>query len=181
MLPDQSNPVAPAPAYWGFESWYEAVTGKKWNRAIEAGLYAPASELTLESPFFMPGLIYELKSIFLLKEGQKALKGEMQKDLNGDFITSQKRRWLMQKLAAPEWRDREKIKEIYTHRNKLNDLYPDAAPFHVDHIIPIISKEVCGLHVEHNLRIIPGKENKRKSNRLDEEITKEACWSLKIT
>jgi hypothetical protein len=37
-------------------------------------------------------------------------------------------------------------------------------PHHVDHIIPIRSKLVCGLHVENNLRVIPGSENMRKHN-----------------
>lgn len=37
--------------------------------------------------------------------------------------------------------------------------------FEVDHIVPLRSKVVCGLHNEHNLRVIPAIENNRKGNR----------------
>ena len=38
-------------------------------------------------------------------------------------------------------------------------------PHHVDHIIPLQGKNVSGLHVFSNLRVIPGEENVKKSNK----------------
>lgn len=35
----------------------------------------------------------------------------------------------------------------------------------VDHIVPLVSKKVCGLHVHNNLRVIPAVDNNRKGNR----------------
>ena len=41
---------------------------------------------------------------------------------------------------------------------------------HVDHIIPLKGKAVCGFHVWNNLRVIPYYENCEKSNKLMEDL-----------
>ena len=38
-------------------------------------------------------------------------------------------------------------------------------PHHVDHIIPLQGRNVSGLHVFSNLRVIPGSDNVKKSNK----------------
>jgi hypothetical protein len=37
--------------------------------------------------------------------------------------------------------------------------------WHVDHVIPLQGKLVSGLHVPHNMQIIPARDNRNKSNR----------------
>ena len=69
--------------------------------------------------------------------------------------------------ATPPWADLQKIKELYKHASAWNEIWPDDR-VDVDHIIPVRSDLVCGLHTHQNLRIIRSYENKKKSNRLYE-------------
>lgn len=74
------------------------------------------------------------------------------------------------RLATPEWSGKREINRIYQRCYYLNKNYPDAGPFHVDHIIPLRGEEVCGLHVANNLQIITASENLSKSNSFDADI-----------
>jgi hypothetical protein len=65
--------------------------------------------------------------------------------------------------ATPKWADMEAIREMYRESAFLTDI--TGSPYHVDHIVPLVSRLVCGLHCEANLRVIPGAENQAKSNR----------------
>lgn len=75
-----------------------------------------------------------------------------------------KRRVLML-FAKPKWANTNKIREIYAERDRLNKDLSDPETYHVDHIVPICSDEVCGLHCEDNLRVVPASQNQSKGNR----------------
>lgn len=77
--------------------------------------------------------------------------------------------WKAAKLkATPKWANRFLIAEAYRlARLRTKTL---GMKWHVDHIVPLQHPLVCGLHVEHNLRVIPATENLRKWNRFDTGI-----------
>jgi len=73
--------------------------------------------------------------------------------------------------ATPPWLSKEQIIEIREfYEISLAFRIYTGQEYHVDHIIPLKGKDVCGLHVPWNLQIIPAKENLSKSNRLIEEL-----------
>lgn len=72
--------------------------------------------------------------------------------------------------ATPAWltdADREAMQELYAESIFLTQ--STGQPYHVDHVLPLKGKIVCGLHVPKNLRVMPGSENISKGNRLTPE------------
>ncbi len=63
--------------------------------------------------------------------------------------------------AQPAWADTSAIRLIYTRRDDINS---EGGGVEVDHIVPLSSKVVCGLHVANNLQIIKSAANRKKSN-----------------
>lgn len=66
--------------------------------------------------------------------------------------------------AIPPWADMKAIERHYENARYLTEV--TGFLHHVDHIIPLRGKTVCGLHVETNLRAIPHYLNTRKGNSL---------------
>lgn len=68
--------------------------------------------------------------------------------------------------ATPLWltdKQKDEIAIFYTEAAKLTK--STGITYHVDHIVPLQGKHVCGLHVPWNLQVITATENVRKNNK----------------
>lgn len=72
------------------------------------------------------------------------------------------RRIASQMMATPPWADRVAMRRFYKEAAKRTR--ETGIAHHVDHIVPLKGREVCGLHVPWNLQVITASENCRKSN-----------------
>lgn len=77
------------------------------------------------------------------------------------------------KQATPPWADLKAIEGFYYRSAELS--LKTGIKHHVDHIYPLKSPHMCGLHVETNLQILPAKVNLRKSNRIEEVTGEPLC------
>ena len=59
--------------------------------------------------------------------------------------------------ARPAWVDCRELRDIYLEARYFQ--------MDVDHIVPLVNKNVCGLHVPWNLQLLYHAENKAKGNR----------------
>ena len=65
--------------------------------------------------------------------------------------------------ATPKWADARAIQEVYDEACRIEK--ETGIRQHVDHIIPLRGKNVCGLHIAENLQVISATENIRKGNK----------------
>lgn len=73
------------------------------------------------------------------------------------------RRYASKVQATPAWRNEFFIEEAYDLASRRTKIM--GVKWHVDHIVPLRSSVVCGLHVEQNLQVIPAIVNQKKNNR----------------
>jgi len=69
--------------------------------------------------------------------------------------------------ATPKWLTKEQYLQIdsfYWLAKLQNELTDEC--YHVDHIVPLKGKTVCGLHVPWNLQVLAAKDNLSKSNKI---------------
>lgn len=95
-------------------------------------------------------------------ERVKEIKNSWRKNNLAYHAAKEAKRRASKLNATPDWLTKKQLAEI----KKIYESCP--AAHHVDHIVPLKGKTVCGLHVPWNLQYLPAVDNLRKSNRLME-------------
>lgn len=74
-------------------------------------------------------------------------------------------RRMAEKQAMPAWADKASIKMCYAITRRVSR--ETGILHHIDHIIPLNGKNVCGLHTFENLQLLTGRDNDSKGNRYE--------------
>jgi len=90
---------------------------------------------------------------------------------NRDIINSRTAKIRAKKLqATPPWLTEKHLSDIVTYYTQSKTLEKATGiKYHVDHIVPLQGKNVCGLHVPWNLQVLTAPENIAKKNHYPDE------------
>ena len=100
-------------------------------------------------------------------EERKAKQRLWSKTNRGTANALSKRYKLKKVNATPKWLTPEQIYNMQcTYKVAAQLSETSSQKWHVDHIVPIRGKDVCGLHVPWNLQLLPAKMNMQKGNRI---------------
>lgn len=99
-------------------------------------------------------------------EKAKFFKKRWKENNKDKILADRAKRRAIEKKAYPVWArtlfDKE-ILQFYSDSKYLKNLTKEV--FHVDHIVPLVHTNVCGLHVPWNLQILTAQENYDKNNK----------------
>lgn len=148
----------------GFKQWYESTTGES------VAVFLEAAEDVLERASRGESNIrwtdWVQMRVEIIAHRFPWSNPEMKAFWSAEIAAAQsprERRFILQRVATPTWANREAMLAIYRERDAR--VAATGIPHDVDHIVPLVSRVVCGLHCEFNLRVITATENRKKSNR----------------
>ena len=97
-------------------------------------------------------------------------RSRLWKSRNKHKVASQTRKRQAAKAQrTPPWLNSEHLKQIEHLYWLASDLRcVSGQTYHVDHIIPLQGRDICGLHVPWNLQILPSDINERKFNNYEQ-------------
>ena len=114
------------------------------------------------------------RNIARLREYRKAFPERVQERLRTYYENNRPKFYALNQIrraicrkAQPAWVDTKALSKIYAECLDLSAR--TGIKYHVDHIIPLKGKGVCGLHVPWNLQIIEARENLSKGAKYQSE------------
>ena len=159
---------------------HSAISKKQYIKARDARLSKMAQyRLNNRESILVGKKRYYEKNIDKCKAKQKLWATKNHNKINNNYkkwYNNNKHKALAQtriaqarkRKAIPKWitkDDKWLIEQAYTLSALRTKMF--GFKWHVDHIIPLSNKLVCGLHVIQNLQVIPATENLSKYNKFD--------------
>jgi len=77
--------------------------------------------------------------------------------------------------AIPAWSNKDAVDFMYANAKLIEA--ETGEKIHVDHIIPLQGKDVCGLHCEHNLRFVMAEDNLKKGIKYSQDDALFECMT----
>lgn len=111
-----------------------------------------------------PNKVKQMQKESRLRTGSAKLWKQANRAKSASYAS---KRRAQQSNATPSWLSEDDlwlIEEIFQHREDMT--VATGVQHEVDHVLPLINKNVCGLHVPWNLRVITCYENRVKGNTL---------------
>lgn len=102
----------------------------------------------------------------LNKQAYDAARKRWADENPGKCRAQEARRRAAKLRATPPWFDPTKVTEVYELAREFRDAGLDV---HVDHVVPLRGRNVCGLHTHQNLRLLLAPSNQVKSNKFVQE------------
>lgn len=145
---------------------------RAWTRANPEKLVAYADVKRGDRPKRRPKTEDELREYQRVKQAEYRAKNPDKarafavayRERNRERVLAIKRESeAARKLRTPPWSDRDACRALYELAVRITEC--TGIKFEVDHIIPLLGKNVSGLHVPLNLRVIPALANWKKGNR----------------
>lgn len=99
------------------------------------------------------------------KEKLNAQRREWKKNNKGKVNADTRLRQARKARATPAWVDKKEMQYYYNLAEYFTWVSGGFVKYHVDHVVPLRGKGVCGLHVQNNLQVLKSVDNLRKSNK----------------
>lgn len=136
-------------AYQSNPEKYKAISAKN-RRLRPEKTYASSRNARAKRPGSASAYAYEY-----YKKNVSVLKPRM--------AAQTMKRYARKVSATPAWADQSAILAFYQEAARITK--ETGIQHQVDHIVPLLSKMVCGLHVQNNLQILDKSSNIKKGNR----------------
>lgn len=110
-----------------------------------------------------PNRLFAYQYVYRKNEINRERKALLSREKRLENTIKARERYARIRMAIPPWFDSDAVRDFYASSQALSMWTGEW--YEVDHIVPLKSKHVCGLHCAANMQVLHVSENIRKGNR----------------